>query len=214
MKEALANSFAKVELEYLQKAENEDLNDGTTASVLVIDHTRMIAGSVGDSEIVLSRSGKAIPLCEIHNPSKNKDEISRIINDGGRVYKNRVLHPIAPIFSIAVSRAIGDRPFKNPEMTLHKKTGLIATPDIREYEITSEDEFAILACDGLWDVISHQDAVDFVHVNIKNTKDPQKTTENLVQEALRRGSSDNITALVVIIKFNEKIPDKSELNYK
>jgi len=121
MKEALGNSFARVELEYLQKAETEDLNDGTTACVLVIDQTRMIAGSVGDSEIVLSKSGKAIPLCEIHNPGKNSEEISRIINDGGKVYKNRVLHPLAPIFSIAVSRAIGDRLFKNPEMTSNKK---------------------------------------------------------------------------------------------
>jgi len=89
-------------------------------------------------------------------------------------------------------------------MTSNKKSGLIATPDIREYEINGEDEFAILACDGLWDVLSHQEVVDYVHTAYKKTKDLQLTTEQLVQEALSRGSSDNITALVVMINFKEK----------
>jgi protein phosphatase 1L len=54
---------------------------------------------------------------------------------------------------LAVSRAFGDRPLKRY---------VIATPDIRDEALRPEDEFLILASDGVWDTVSCQDAADVV----------------------------------------------------
>lgn len=49
-----------------------------------------------------------------------------------------------------------------------KKSGLICTPELRKIELYNEDQFLILACDGLWDVLSPQKAVDFVLANVQH----------------------------------------------
>lgn len=53
---------------------------------------------------------------------------------------------------------------------------------------------------GVWDVLSYQDVVDFVKENLEKEKDPQKVSELLVQHAFNKGSTDNITALIVTLK--------------
>jgi len=55
------------------------------------------------------------------------------------------------------------------------------------------DEFLILACDGLWDVCSDQEAVDLV----RHVPDPQEASEMLVDYALSRFSSDNLSCMIV-----------------
>jgi serine/threonine protein phosphatase PrpC len=66
--------------------------------------------------------------------------------------------------------------------------------------INEKDEFLILACDGLWDVFTNQEAVDFVKISIDSFGDPKKTVIDLVNEAIKLGSMDNITVLVCFFK--------------
>ena len=51
--------------------------------------------------------------------------------------------------------------YKNPEYTDGKESGLIAEPHLCTVNLDDVDGF-IVACDGLWDVVSYQDAIDFV----------------------------------------------------
>src|SRR5689334_5140215 len=74
---------------------------------------------------------------------------------------------------------------------------VLPNPEITELEITADDEFLILACDGLWDVFDNQDAVDVVRMSLEGHRDPKKATEDLVDEALRNGSMYNISVLIV-----------------
>ena len=53
--------------------------------------------------------------------------------------------------------------------------------------------FIILACDGLWDVMEDQQAVDFV---LRYQHERNDISQHLVNEALRRGSTDNVTVVV------------------
>ena len=66
-----------------------------------------------------------------------------------------------------------------------------------------EDQFLILACDGLWDVVTHREAVDFVLKEFADAKyesiDLHATTEALVKHAFDKGSTDNITVLIVTL---------------
>ena len=48
-----------------------------------------------------------------------------------------------------------------------------AYPDVVEEELTPDHEFVLLACDGIWDVLTNQEVVDFVRVRIANRMEPE-----------------------------------------
>jgi serine/threonine protein phosphatase PrpC len=75
---------------------------------------------------------------------------------------------------------------------------VIADPEVLTHEIQSGDQFFIIASDGLWDVFSSQDAVDFVRKHDDRTRAArQYLVQELVNEAMERGSIDNISVLLV-----------------
>ena len=62
----------------------------------------------------------------------------------------------------------------------------------------TDGEFLIVACDGLWDVMEDQEACDFVrnHVREHGQESRENVSRSLIDEALKRGSTDNITVIV------------------
>ena len=99
--------------------------------------------------------------------------------------------------NLALSRAIGDR---------SEKPLVSSQVDINEIEFDpKQDEFIIIASDGLWDVISNQDSVDFCHSALATAKRNHEIIPDvknhlaklLVEEAQRRGSMDNISAVII-----------------
>jgi len=66
---------------------------------------------------------------------------------------------------LALSRAMGDFEYKNNTLLKAKDQAVTVNPEIRCVPITSDTEFILLACDGIWDVKSSQQAIDFVHQN-------------------------------------------------
>jgi len=204
MTKALDVAFRRIEDDFLRKAKAEDLKDGTTAIVAVFNEDKLVVGNVGDSELILSKEGKAHSLCPVHNPKRNPEEVKRIEAAGGRMYNDRLAHPALnpAYFNIAVSRAVGDIFFKHGEFTRNHPSALTADPDITEYTLTGNEEFALLACDGLWDVMTHQQVVDFLLPRLQNNSDLNKACEELANEALNLGSQDNITVLLVTLNKN------------
>ncbi|KAI7735258.1 hypothetical protein M8C21_021586 [Ambrosia artemisiifolia] len=80
---------------------------------------------------------------------------------------------------------------------MKKDKTLIAEPDVRQMVLTDNDEFMIVACDGIWDVMSNQEAVALVRCQLRLHNDPQRCAKELVNQALRLHSTDNLTAIVV-----------------
>ncbi|KAF5178407.1 phosphatase 2C family protein [Thalictrum thalictroides] len=85
---------------------------------------------------------------------------------------------------LAVARAFGDKSLKEH---------LSSVPDVSLEMIDEGTEFFILGSDGLWVVMSNQEAVD----SIKEIKDPQVAAKHLAEEALSRKSRDDISCVVV-----------------
>jgi serine/threonine protein phosphatase PrpC len=197
---ALHDAVISTEDEFMELAKKDELNDGTTLLVALIAGNKLYLTNVGDSEAILCRDDEPLVLTTIHNPSKNPKEGVRVQNAGGRLINNRVGHPHynVRLFNIAVSRAIGDLLYKSPDFTLNKTSGLIAEPDISVTELSPQDKFLLLACDGLWDVFSYDDAIDFVLEKLEETQDPQAIADELVNEALARRSMDNVTVCLVL----------------
>lgn len=149
--------------------------------------------NTGDSRCVLCRDNFALPLTKDHKPHW-PEEKNRIEKLGGQIkfdgYDWRIK-------SLSVSRAFGD--FDSTPYVSH-------TPDIFRYKIDNNDKFFILACDGLWDVCSNFDAVNFVlsfcydnTTNIRINKNIN-IAKKLAEYALKKGSTDNITIIVVFLQ--------------
>eukprot|EP01103_Thecamoeba_quadrilineata_P004297 TRINITY_DN14008_c0_g1_i1.p1 TRINITY_DN14008_c0_g1~~TRINITY_DN14008_c0_g1_i1.p1 ORF type:complete len:304 (-),score=66.84 TRINITY_DN14008_c0_g1_i1:193-1104(-) len=197
---ALREAILATEDEFLELAKKDELNDGTTLVVGLISDDKLYVANVGDSEAFLCRGESALSLTTIHNPGKNPIEGARVQSAGGRLYNNRVGHPHlnTRFFNIAISRAIGDLLYKSPSYTQNKPSGLTADPDISVNDLKENDKFLLLACDGVWDVLTHQEAADFILEKLKETDDLEAITSSLVDEALARRSMDNITVCLVL----------------
>jgi serine/threonine protein phosphatase PrpC len=177
MKKLIERAFLRSEEEVLTAARRSGFKDGTCASVLVVAGDMLFCANVGDSRSVLCRDGQAIALSRDHKPH-DPDEKKRIEGVGGSVHPVMRERPAVCCFKAAkvpygadrlwpggfsVSRALGDIDYKDLRRGKVKVVGtLIARPDVSVTSLTPYDRFAIVASDGLWDVMTSQEACDFV----------------------------------------------------
>ncbi|PWZ43781.1 putative protein phosphatase 2C 42 [Zea mays] len=137
--------------------------DGCTACVVLIRDNRIIVGNAGDSRCVLSRNNQAIDLSTDFKPNL-PDERQRIEAAGHVVtFSERGnVHRIDD--GIAVSRSLGDLMYKDNNDLGPVQQAITAFPEVRTEEITQDDQFLIIACDGIWDCLTSQQAVDFIRI--------------------------------------------------
>lgn len=79
--------------------------------------------------------------------------------------------------------------------------GVIVDPEITEWVVTERDQFFLLASDGLWDVFNNMEAATFVYDKLVGGLTLEQTTRDLVQKAYDKGSTDNITVLIVLLNL-------------
>jgi len=163
---------------------------GSTAIVALIDGNHLVIAWVGDSRAILCRGKKPLELSWDHTPLRY-DEKKRIEKLGGRVDLNdrkggapRVMQ------SIAVTRAFGDSHLK-------KSKYLISEPEFTEILLMPEDRFMVMASDGLWDVVSDEEVLSIV----QSCEDKFQASEQLINHAIKTGSQDNISVLVIYLTW-------------
>jgi len=183
------NIFDKVQ-ENLKSEHPKAVNYcGSTACLAIhcIDHTEkktfIWVMNVGDSRAVLSnKNSLAVQLSKDHKPN-SPEERSRIENMGGSITYDGVDWRVK---DLSLSRAFGD---------LECTPYVTHLPQIYRYKLSSSDNFLIVACDGLWDVINNQDAVDFIQdLTLKKFKG--NYAKSLCEFALEKGSMDNVTVII------------------
>ena len=77
---------------------------------------------------------------------------------------------------------------------------IIAEPDIQATTLTDQDQFLLLACDGLFDVFTPDEVVTFVKENMEKHGDAQRCCQNITHEAIRkRNSRDNVSVILIIL---------------
>lgn len=159
-----------------------------------VPHRSLVVANAGDCRAVLCRRGKAVEMSKDHKPQCSR-EMTRIEACGGSVFDGYLNG------QINVSRALGDW-----HMEGLKGAGgpLTAEPELMTTELTQEDEFLIIGCDGLWDVFRSQNAIDFARRRLQEHNDPVMCSKDLVDEALKRKSGDNLT--VVVVCFQPESP--------
>ncbi|KAI0131581.1 PP2C-domain-containing protein [Hypoxylon sp. NC0597] len=185
---APAAAAASKAAEASKSKETKSENDGTNNAIPESAHARLkgtavrqrvlYTANVGDARIILCRAGKALRLSYDHKGS-DENEGKRIANAGGLILNNRVNGVLA------VTRALGDTYMKDLVTGHPYTTETVIQPEV--------DEFIIIACDGLWDVCNDQDAVDLV----RDEHDPVVASKKLVDHALARFSTDNLSCMIV-----------------
>lgn len=157
---------------------------GTTALTVVRQGELIIIANVGDSRAVLATTSDdgsvvAVQLTVDFKPNLPQ-EAERIVECKGRVFclndepgVHRVWLPNGEEPGLAMSRALGDY--------CVKEFGLISVPEVTQRHITTTDHFVVLASDGVWDVVSNQEAVEIV----LSTADKAKSAKRLVESAVR-----------------------------
>ncbi|TKA81532.1 Protein phosphatase 2C 2 [Cryomyces minteri] len=196
MEQALKDGFLAIDRAILSDPRYEEEVSGCTASVAIISKDKIYVGNAGDSRSVLGIKGRAKPLSFDHKP-QNEAEKKRICAAGGFVDFGRVNG------NLALSRAIGDFEFKKSADLSPEQQIVTAYPDVTEHTISDDDEFLVVACDGIWDCQSSQAVVEFVRRGIASKQELSAICENMMDNCLASNSEtggvgcDNMTMVIV-----------------
>lgn len=169
---------------------------GCTAVTALIKGNRLWCGNAGDSRCIGGVAGRAVALSRDHKPN-DPGEKSRIEAAGGSVEFNRVNG------NLALSRALGDFIFKMNNNLPENEQIVSAEPEVEETEITEDWDFLLLACDGIWDVLSNQQVADFITARIGRNLQPEQICEELMDRCLAPDCQvgglgcDNMTVVLV-----------------
>jgi len=202
---ALSQAFSVTDQQVLQHGIH---TSGCTAcSCLVLKDKStgkrtLYTAHVGDARAVIARGGRGERLTSMSDhKATDPEEEKRVLDAGGTVYNERVNG------QLAISRAFGDHQLKAPYLS---QSVVSNSPDITVLELTEDDFFVIVACDGLWDVMDDQTAVNHllcvlpqimpnIGVEISLSAVCECLARVLVEAALNLGSTDNVSCMVVFL---------------
>lgn len=155
---SLLSVFEKTDAEILAMTVSGSMSGGSTACVALLLENRLFLANLGDSRAVMSRGGTAEVLSIDHKPDVPSERERIEALDGKVEWRGcwRVMGSTgsAAYRGLAVSRALGDVDWKVPVSLVESK------PEVKVTNLRPDDEFVILGCDGVWDVLSNQEAVD------------------------------------------------------
>jgi len=187
-------------LRKIPEVANGEDKSGTTAICVLISNNYIIFSNCGDSRGVLSGDGsKPIVVTQDHKPS-NPPELERIQDAGGSVMLQRVNG------SLAVSRALGDFEYKNVDGK--GPTEQLVSPEPEFYKKKRDhasDEFLVLACDGVWDVMTNEDICSFVSARMSVTDNLEQIANEVIDTCLHKGSRDNMSIIIIAFPGAPKV---------
>jgi len=210
---AFKDVFVNVDRDLVLETEIEPLYSGCTACVALLKENVLYISNAGDSRAVMASRVKnnnrtvyeALDLTVDQNPD-SPGEQERIEQMGGFVSPPPEEGLSARVWldcnysqiGLAMSRSIGDHAVKS--------VGVIAEPVVTKHEMRKEDNFLIIATDGVWEFLSSQEAVDIVSEDLESGRGSSVACQNLIEAAAAMWEKnegdyrDDITALVIKVK--------------
>merc|ERR1712153_262164 len=189
--EALRQAALDLDLRDEPPVRSGEDHSGTTAVFGLVTSTHIIIANIGDSRSVLGTGGRTVPMSFDHKPNNTTEE-KRIVEAGGLVSLKRVNG------DLAVSRALGDFSYKQCSHLPAVAQQVSPEADLTVMERTAEDEFLILACDGIWDVMTNEQSTQYFREALQNGSS-EKACEDLLDECLLKQSRDNMTVILVTL---------------
>ncbi|KAJ1442775.1 PPM-type phosphatase domain [Sesbania bispinosa] len=221
-KKAIISAFRVMDKEVkLQK--NLDCSCSGTTAVIVIRQKHIITiisynnkqdegliiANLGDSRAVLGtihdEKLQAIQLTTDLKPELPR-EADRIRRYQGCVYAIKEEPHVQRVWApnnenspgLAMSRAFGD--------FILKDYGVIATPDICYHPLTSNDQFIVLATDGVWDVLSNEEVASIVWMVDTEEEAARAVVEAATAAWKKKYPSSKVDDCTVVCLFLQKNP--------
>jgi serine/threonine protein phosphatase PrpC len=227
MRKILKSSYLRTDQEFISPT-NAPQSGSTAATVLLLGR-RLFAANVGDSRVVLCRGGgQCVELTSDHKPSR-PDEAARVRAAGGFILHKRVMGELAitrafgdKSFKMGIKAMLeeeaedvvtngmnGDKAAaaaangqqQQPAKDLTAPL-VSAEPEIASMILSHNDEFLLLACDGLFDVFRSQDAIALARQELMAHRgEPAEVARILSDQAIRvRRSRDNVSILIIVLR--------------
>jgi len=206
--EGISRAFESVDNRLCEVLRKQRTCDGSTCIAAVVLNNSIFVANAGDSRAVLGMRDGSTRAMSWDQTCDRQDEAQRVQAAGGQVRRTggvaRVNGELVP------SRAFGDPEYKEGT----RPHPVVATPEIAVLNMSaSPPQFAILACDGLWDVCTNEQSVALVQRYLERGWDANKIARGLVEFALREGSTDNVTAMVLLFPGGsssiKKVPSRA-----
>lgn len=232
MRYKMKKGFAHTDAQMINEIDKNIIEkNGSTASVALIKDNKIYVGHVGDSKIVLvkKKGNNVIELTHDHNTNPNENEfefkrIQKLAADNNIDFEEVSCSINNKWFvsngekMVSMSRAFGDKGYS---------PYIIAEPEANYREITDEDEFLVLATDGLWDTLiipnqneTKQRQLNYVGTFLRSKENWLDGAKALFNHALEcwstsKNGSDNIEIVVVnlkLLKEQHEVKEIKELN--
>jgi protein phosphatase 1G len=185
------------------------ISSGTTATVALLKGNQIVVANAGDSRCILCRNGKSLELSFDHKP-EDDIETKRVVKAGGVVDEDGRVNG-----GLNLSRAIGDHQYKRNTSLPAEAQMISAEPDLISETLTEQDEFLVLACDGIWNSLESEEVVQFVRSRLQAGLAPSVVCEQLCDACMAPSMEgdgtgcDNETAMIVLLAgvpkgFNSK----------
>lgn len=208
--EALKEAFVAVDAAFVDAFEGASRGDeasaqksgggigrrfpGCTACVALVLGDAAYVANAGDCRAVMcvdyaGTNERPVALTTDHAANTNERERDRIESAGGTLRRVGEAWRVGDA-GLAVTRAMGDADCK--------RDGVTPLPEVTKVDLkASRAEYLVVACDGLWDVVSDEECVKMIKDTVK---EPNMCAKRLGSEALTRMSGDNITVIVAFLK--------------
>eukprot|EP00039_Didymoeca_costata_P007957 m.105751 g.105751 ORF g.105751 m.105751 type:complete len:366 (+) comp13889_c0_seq2:279-1376(+) len=170
-----------------------DISGATCVSAFVLP-THIVVANAGDSRAIVGTKDSIRFATTDHKPEM-ATEVRRVLRAGGFVVMGRVGG------NLAVSRALGDFSFKQRKDLSPQMQQITAAPDVFIVERRVGDRFLVLACDGIWDVMSNEQVIRFVCKYYDKGMSLEAVAGKLAKECRKIGSRDNMTVIIINIHF-------------
>lgn len=174
--------FNSINKKMQDRLKSKAMEMGSTTLITLIKKNTIYIINLGDCRVI-SYGSKIEQLSVDHKPN-SKDERKRIKDLGGQIYNDGYEWRVG---NLSVSRSFGD---------LDTAPYISHIPEIFKRKISKNDKIIIMGSDGLFESLSNCNIVQFVKKNLEKNKNIAK---QLVEYAIKKGSQDNITAIVILL---------------
>jgi len=205
IKTLLIDTFLKMDEKMRDhpKIKNGEDNSGCTAVCGVLTIDSYIVANAGDSRcIIIGENGEVKFTSKDHKPDL-PEETERISKAGGYVSMRRVNG------DLAVSRGLGDYLYKRDQTIKAENQQVSPLPDVTIIPRSKSDLFMVVACDGIWDVMSNEECGKYLLDKIKSGKNLKQMAEDLLDYCLNLNSRDNMSVIIVGLPGIESVPKAS-----
>ena len=169
---------------------------GCTANVVLIHKNVIYCANAGDSRCILWGSEKkVVELSTDHKPDLPTEK-ERISKAGGFIIEGRVNG------NLNLSRALGDLEYKkNPQLQPHEQL-ISGHPDVETRTMTGGDNFLVMGCDGIWEIMTMDEICRVAEAGFKNGQKVSQIAETILDKGIAPDTSngvgcDNMSAIVI-----------------